>query len=293
MCMTDRSMCTSAPALRLIAFNSARWIPTREEWILANRLIQRSEAERISRFAFKKDAKASMMGRLLLRKLLADFRISNSCDDLERNSDERPILKRPTRGFDFNVSHQGNFSVAVAGFCGKLGVDIMQMQYTGGRTIPEFFRLMSRQFTEDEWVYIRRPSDEKDQVANFYRMWTLKESYVKAIGVGLAMDLQRINFSVCEQLRLGEQLRSTTVKVDGTARPEWTFHEILVDDEHCLAVAVFGQDDKSVGRCEQIDSFGQVVSNLQPRTETCSDVDDRLVDELWSQFKERAEKPCL
>ena len=70
----------------------------------------------------------------------------------------------------------------------------------------EFFRLMRRQFTVDEWNQIERPTfdgaDEMSatlgnrQLAAFYRHWSLKESYVKAIGSGLNIDLQRLNFKV-------------------------------------------------------------------------------------------------
>jgi 4'-phosphopantetheinyl transferase len=74
----------------------------------------------------------------------------------------------------------------------------------------EFFRLMRRQFTVDEWKQIENPTfDGADkmstisttlgdrQLAEFFRHWSLKESYVKAIGSGLNIDLQRLNFKVC------------------------------------------------------------------------------------------------
>ena len=61
--------------------------------------------------------------------------------------------------------------------------------------ILEFFRLMKRQFTTAEWNQI---CDENlklsEQAENFFRFWTLKESFVKAIGHGLGFNLQRLSF---------------------------------------------------------------------------------------------------
>ena len=37
----------------------------------------------------------------------------------------------------------------------------------------------------------------------FYRFWTLKESYIKALGIGLRMDLQRLQFISDTRLAAG------------------------------------------------------------------------------------------
>jgi len=37
---------------------------------------------------------------------------------------------------------------------------------------------------------------DKQKLERFYKFWSLKESYVKAIGKGLVLDLQTIEFSL-------------------------------------------------------------------------------------------------
>ena len=68
--------------------------------------------------------------------------------------------------------------------------------------ILEFFRLMKRQFTTEEWSQI---CDENlklsEQAENFFRFWTLKESFVKAIGHGLGFNLQRLSFFIHSPLQ--------------------------------------------------------------------------------------------
>jgi hypothetical protein len=52
----------------------------------------------------------------------------------------------------FNVSHQGDLAV-LAGVTGclpghSLGVDVMKFEYSGGKTLSEFFRIMTRNFSQ-------------------------------------------------------------------------------------------------------------------------------------------------
>ncbi len=81
----------------------------------------------------------------------------------------------------------------------SVGVDVMRINDSHAlKNVPEFFRLMRRQFTAAEWAAIRSAGDAAPhlQLAEFYRHWCLKESFVKAEGTGLAWDLQRLNFQV-------------------------------------------------------------------------------------------------
>ena len=65
---------------------------------------------------------------------------------------------------------------------GAVGTDVMPLQDNRREEeIGEFFRLMRRKFTDDEWCQIRSSgSDHKIQLSVFFRLWCLKESFIKA-----------------------------------------------------------------------------------------------------------------
>ncbi|GAB6032150.1 hypothetical protein CHUAL_010803 [Chamberlinius hualienensis] len=161
------------------AVNFFSWKPTRAEWIRAVRCIQAEEKERISRFVFTKDAKASLIGRLLMRKLFVEhLNISNEVLKLGRNDKEKPFVINEINNdlapaLSFNVSHQGHYTVLAAEFDRPVGVDVMKVEYNGGKSVPEFFRTMDRQFTEDEWKRISAGVDDTEKLANFYRNWVI------------------------------------------------------------------------------------------------------------------------
>lgn len=52
----------------------------------------------------------------------------------------------------------------------------------------------------------------------------LKESFLKAIGVGIGFNLQRIEFNVSPlQLEIGKVYKETQMLLDGDKEEEWTF----------------------------------------------------------------------
>ncbi|XP_064856583.1 L-aminoadipate-semialdehyde dehydrogenase-phosphopantetheinyl transferase isoform X2 [Oncorhynchus nerka] len=175
------------------AFRCGSWTPSRSEWLLAARCVQREEKERIGQFMFAKDAKSAMAGRLLLRRLVCD-RMGVPWSDirLERSPRGKPYLANPacsspeTMGWSFNISHQGDYAVLAAEQGLQVGVDVMKTTMPGSTSVPEFFRIMTRQFTDYEWSVIRRAGSEWEQLTMFYRHWetVLGKDHHVAVALG-------------------------------------------------------------------------------------------------------------
>ncbi|XP_064412894.1 L-aminoadipate-semialdehyde dehydrogenase-phosphopantetheinyl transferase [Latimeria chalumnae] len=225
------------------AFRYVSWSPSRAEWLLTARCVQCEERDRIGHFVFVKDAKAAMAGRLLIRKAIAEkLKIPWNEVLLRRTVKGKPFLVNsiPTNvHFSFNVSHQGDYAVLAADPIRQVGIDVMKTDLPGSSTIPDFFRIMSRQFTEHEWKVIKSIGSEWAQLDMFYRHWALKESYIKAIGVGVGFNLQRIEFHVLPlHLKVGRVYKETTMLLDGEDDEEWSFEETMLDSNHHVAVAL-------------------------------------------------------
>lgn len=223
------------------AFNFASWIPTNAEMLAATACVQQEEKDRLMRFVFKKDFKASLIGRLLMRKFVHECS-KTPYDKIKfaRDSRGKPILTDPKIDeIQFNVSHQGSFCV-LAGQIGNfhLGVDVMNLQRPLNTSLAEYFRIMSRQFSADEWRAIKSAGDETAQMAMFCRHWCLKESYVKAVGVGITVNLQNLSFRVNSwNLQRNSLVKDSKLRVNG-GELNWQFEEMLLDDDHCVAVAL-------------------------------------------------------
>lgn len=221
------------------AFNWKEWSPSEEDFAHAISCVQLEEKERLGRFVFRKDVRASLVGRLMMRKFAGEYgRVPYNCVALARDENNKPVLRDASSGLSFNVSHQGNYTV-LAGETRdvKLGVDVMKLEYAGGKRVSEFFRIMGRNFSASEWEEIKRPSVESEKISMFCRHWALKESYVKATGTGITVDLRTIDFKT-NSIVTDKSITSDTILYINGTKQDWLFEESLLDSEHCVAVAL-------------------------------------------------------
>eukprot|EP01111_Echinosteliopsis_oligospora_P013721 TRINITY_DN4994_c2_g1_i2.p1 TRINITY_DN4994_c2_g1~~TRINITY_DN4994_c2_g1_i2.p1 ORF type:complete len:457 (-),score=110.69 TRINITY_DN4994_c2_g1_i2:64-1434(-) len=247
------------------AFNVSQWQPGPEEWREASSLLESEERERIEKFKRPRsdrpnspligrdnpDAKASLIGRLMIRSVVNYcLGIPFNQIQLSRTSEKKPYLVNLPDGsnFNFNVSHAGDWVVLGAENDDIIGVDVMDVKIPGRQSAQEFFHTMREMFTGAEWRVIKEPSSEKDQVAQFFRIWCLKEAYIKAVGVGLGFDLKRAQFHMDNK----DKANSATLTIDGGARPDWRFDFAYLDDIHIVACGMGPPFDASAASKEQI-----------------------------------------
>ncbi|XP_072248686.1 L-aminoadipate-semialdehyde dehydrogenase-phosphopantetheinyl transferase [Leuresthes tenuis] len=281
------------------AFRCGSWTPSRSDWLFAARCIQREEKDRIGQFVYAKDAKSALAGRLLIRKFVCErMGIPWSEITLARSPRGKPYLAAPLKvssdsdqSWSFNLSHQGDYAVLAAEQGLQVGVDVMKTTMPGSSSVPEFFRIMTRQFTEYEWSTIQSAGSEHQQLATFYRHWALKESFIKAIGTGLGFNLQRVEFHLAsEALIQGKLLSQTKMYLDEEEEEDWIFEESLLDADHHVAVAL-GPVDKPGSDPLPLSppppatftllSFGELIASASPLTE-----EDPA---YWESFQIKAE----
>lgn len=231
------------------AFDLLNFRPTLKELELAVSCIQCEEKERLAKFVFRDDFDASLIGRLLMRRFINVClpQIDYNAIVFDRDERGKPYLSNSLSSsinIDFNVSHHEKYTVIAGTFtenamnC-RIGVDVMKNEYSGGKTLKEFFRLMRRTFTSNEWNFIESRADEQFQMAAFMRHWALKESYVKNIGVGITINLQSIDFNLADTiLSMDKLMRNSQVNFEGEKQSNWYFEESLLDVDHCVAVAM-------------------------------------------------------
>lgn len=107
---------------------------------------------------------------------------------VERSSQGKPYLKdRPD--FHFNLTHSGRW-VAIAWGTEPVGLDVEAF-----RAGADTGKLARRFFCPDEQAYLNEHPEQ------FFRLWTMKESYLKYRGTGLTAALN--SFSVLEPEALG------------------------------------------------------------------------------------------
>ena len=143
----------------------------------------------ISKFRLAQDSKRNIQhtnGLELLYKGLRDFYFEAEPEDflIAKTDSGKPFFfDKPE--YNFNISHSGEHCAVMISdkMC---GADIEEI-----RAFPK--KVLKKICTEKETEYIFSLPEDKQEKA-MWTLWTLKESYVKAIGKGLSFGMKNVFF---------------------------------------------------------------------------------------------------
>lgn len=124
-----------------------------------------------------------------LREFLSqNLKVPKENLQLQKGSYGKPELKQePNReSVYFNLSHSKHLIAMVISKKNQIGIDLEYINQN--RDIEKLQRRIFHPIEEKEWA--KCPSDKKALL--FYKIWTLKESYVKAVGRGLSIGLDHL-----------------------------------------------------------------------------------------------------
>ncbi|KAG6613003.1 L-aminoadipate-semialdehyde dehydrogenase-phosphopantetheinyl transferase-like [Phytophthora cinnamomi] len=199
------------------------------------------EQQQVTRFVFAKDQKLALASRLLQRKLIHElFGVDYDTIDIARTPENKPYWKRSTEShappsWNYNVSHHGTVLAIASDSCALVGVDVVRLTDRPKRktSVEEFFGAFADHFNPGEWKYIREIEDEDEQYSRFYRLWSLKEAYIKAVGIGLGFSLLRAEFARVDST--GED--HWELFLDGRRAGEWRSTRAQIDAVRLASVA--------------------------------------------------------
>ena len=203
------------------------------------------EAARQARFVFERHRQQFLVARALVRSTLS--RYAAPAPDAWRfihNQWGRPDLdpEHGLGGLCFNLSHtDGLVAVAVA----RAGVDASSASTASQTACPELGvdvedtwrrshtdQIAEHFFAPAEVAALRALPPER-QHGRFFELWTLKEAYIKARGMGLAISLHRFAYDL-DRGKVALEIDPTL----GDVSAGWQFHCESPTERHRLALAV-------------------------------------------------------
>lgn len=149
---------------------------------------------------------------ILLHKALQDMGIKEDPDEVEFNEHGKPYYPN-LPGVHFSLSHSGERAMCVVAD-NEVGCDVEKIKNKNCDIAERFF-------AGDENALLKSIADETAQKEMFFRLWTLKESFIKCIGTGLATPLDA--FSIVpeqDKITLNQSINNC----------QYRFVEIELDD---------------------------------------------------------------
>jgi 4'-phosphopantetheinyl transferase len=196
----------------------------------AGPLMSPEESARHLRFRFDRDRRLYLATRVLARHVLSRYEnISPAEWRFAAGSHGKPRVDSPTLEvpLHFNLSNTSGLVVcAVSRAHEAVGVDIERTDRPA-----EYDRLAARFFSLEEAEGLARLPDASKR-GRFFQLWTLKESYIKARGLGLALPLEQFAFTPGEAIRVAFDPRLS----DDPSL--WSFALISAGPAHQLALSV-------------------------------------------------------
>ena len=173
--------------------------------------------EKIRSLKFKRDKMLSLAASIAIDKGLNEYSLFEKDMTYEKNKYGKPYFA-PFPDIHFSLSHSG--TMAIAAFSDReVGCDIEKL-----RSVD--LKIAERFFCPEEKQYI---NSHTDPCFAFLRLWTLKESFLKALGLGLSRPLD----SFCINIS-GDKAENLKTE-DGH---EYSFFEQTLDDHRIAACEI-------------------------------------------------------
>ncbi len=166
---------------------------------------------------------------MALREILSGaLELEPSAIQYELNPQGKPRLGGPAAaaGLHFNLSGTAGLSLVALSWDGPLGVDVER--HRDDRSLLD---VAERYFSAAE-VGSLRALEPAVQLEAFHRIWTRKEAYIKAVGLGLSMELA--SFDVSHDAGAGARLLAT--RPDAAAAERWRLADLDVGPRHAAAL---------------------------------------------------------
>lgn len=192
------------------------------------------ERERARRFAFAGLAARFVAARGIQRQLLARYLdVPPAAIRYRVTPHGKPELADAlcgTSDLRFNASNSGGLALFALVRGRDVGVDLEEV-----KPLPDAMEIASRFFSTRERAAMRALPREEVHRA-FYRCWTRKEAYVKTVGEGLSIPLDRFDVSFGP----GEQPRLLAVRNASEGAAEWSLHGLEPGEGYTGALVARG-----------------------------------------------------
>jgi 4'-phosphopantetheinyl transferase len=154
-------------------------------------ILSADESERAARFRFPHLRTAFTLSRGILRILLGRYLgIDPDRVRFAYGPRGKPRLAQPETPLEFNLAHSGGLAAYAFAVGCEVGVDIEKI-----RPVSDQDDIVRRFFSREEceeWMGL----DPAQRDEAFFRCWTRKEAYIKALGDGLSMPLDSFQVSL-------------------------------------------------------------------------------------------------
>ncbi len=156
-------------------------------------VLSEQEIARAGKIKNERNHREYLAAHILTRRMLSHFSDIPATDwhfDAGKHGRPEPASAMKHTGLRFNLSHANGMVACAVTLDHDIGVDVEWLERSN-----RFDEIAMRKFAPSEVACFQSASDEERR-KTFFSFWTLKESYIKAIGKGLIEPLDGFAFDL-------------------------------------------------------------------------------------------------
>ena len=185
-------------------------------------LLSDDEQTRAKRFYFERHRRRFTVARATLRLILAHYLALPAKDLLfGYNAQGKPHVDHTTSSLQFNLSHSDELALLAVGKTNPLGIDL---EFFSARPYEGIGQQL---FSQEENNALRALPSKLKPLA-FFHVWSQKEAFIKAIGLGLSYPTQRVTMPILPPTHQGF--------VDPEYESNWTLISFMPKPLCCAAL---------------------------------------------------------
>ncbi|NQY87368.1 MAG: 4'-phosphopantetheinyl transferase superfamily protein [Colwellia sp.] len=156
-------------------------------------LLSDDETKKQQRYKFAHDRHDALITRAFVRDLLSYYAdIAPSDWRFDKGVKDKPEIVNPPLPLRFNLSHTKGLIICAVTLADDIGCDVENTTRSN-----DVLAIANRYFSASETNALFSLPKEQ-QRHRFFDYWTLKESYIKAWGLGLAIPLKDFSFNIID-----------------------------------------------------------------------------------------------
>lgn len=204
-------------------------------------LLSSEEIKRMEHFKFERDQHRYQVTHSMKRLILANYLACDpQCLFFDVGSYGKPSLASLQNSFNiqFNLSHSHHLILLAVTLEDSIGIDI---EYCNKKFSIE--GLSEIIFSPHEKLFFSALNYEEEKKEVFFRCWTRKEAYLKAIGMGLTQDITNISVDLNKEVSPDNWLKTSTLSP--LEIMEWKLFPLDIDNYY-MANAVTSSFQKNL-----------------------------------------------
>jgi len=199
------------------------------------------ELQQYRRFRFAQDQHRYLVSHALVRQVLSQYLPPAPADwRFVRNAHGRPEIAgaEDLPALRFNLTHTSGLAACLVTLDSDCGIDSEKIARR-----HRLGKVAGRMFSEAECKQLEALQGREFEEF-FHERWTLREAYVKALGIGISFPTRKL----CFEVRMETDIQVTFLEGIDDRNANWQFRLLRPTSEHIVAIALRrkGTDDKQI-----------------------------------------------